>query len=489
MAEGTSAPNYRLSQGTQRRVQEAGLGGDARKHLQNAAMADELGNIATDVTDQIIEKQEDTAAREEAWDVGFDAMGDRGSWASGELYDQFQTVEAGYRDEYLEAVRKGDKKAQARMLKDQGARASGLEGWKGTMETAKQINDSPGGWADSLGAEDKEILKALTKLDGETAITKFGDQGEMVFDIKLKSGKTVTKTRREIDEMVAQGIYPAELELAMIKTNKGQVQNGLDGGLFDLESTAGEVALSITDDQLPALMNQKWKFGGGGTFRDHIKSHPDFEAAYADGGYMSSIDPNSDGTLTSEEIAGFEPSDMDLIVDEMEKDPSTAKGYVADWMARTQQQNWQKGSDERARRAETKTTNKGGGSDVPAAIQIAEYEKRQRAIEEQKQIERYEALRKPIVIDGEPIGSLSQYSKSDGEWMVSPNPGDPNKKMKVKDYIDTRGMGLTGPGDTPYEPLTKKASTKLYNEIISMLEGEAGPSGLLEGGSGTMEFD
>lgn len=415
MAEGTSAPNYRLSQGTQRRVQEAGLGGDARKHLQNAAMADELGNIATDVTDQIIEKQEDTATREEAWDVGFDAMGDRGSWASGELYDQFQTLEAGYKDEYLEAVRKGDKKAQARMLKDQAARASGLEGWKGTMETAKQINDSPGGWADSLGAEDKEILKALTKLDGKTATTRFGDQGEMVFDIKLKSGKTVTKTRREIDEMVAQGIYPAELELAMIKTNKGQVQNGLDGGLFDLESTAGEVALSITDDQLPALMNQKWKFGGGGTFRDHIKSHPDFKAAYADGGYMSSIDPNSDGTLTSEEIAGFEPSDMDLIVDEMEKDPSTARGYVADWMARTQQQNWQKGSDERARRAETKTTNKRGGG-----YESTTDEKNQRAYD--RRVEGIRRKRKtPIVIGGMDLGLAKDFGKDENGWYSTKN--------------------------------------------------------------------
>ena len=144
MAEGTSAPNYRLSQGTQKRVFEAGVdptnaksGKTARQHLTNAAIADEVDNIATDVKDQVIEKQEDTATREEAWDTGFDAMGDRGSWASGELFDQFQDLEGGYRDEYLEAVRKGDTKGQSRMLKDQGARASGLQGWKETMETAK----------------------------------------------------------------------------------------------------------------------------------------------------------------------------------------------------------------------------------------------------------------------------------------------------------------------------------------------------------------
>jgi len=94
MAEttGTSAPSYKLSQGTQKRVFEAGVnptneksGKTARQHLTNAAIADGVDAIATGVKDQIIEKREDTAAREEAWDVGFDAMGDRGSWASGEL--------------------------------------------------------------------------------------------------------------------------------------------------------------------------------------------------------------------------------------------------------------------------------------------------------------------------------------------------------------------------------------------------------------------
>ena len=436
MAEGTSAPSYRLSQGTQSRVARAGLSGDAGKHLINADMADELGKIATGVKDQIIEKQEDTTAREEAWDVGFDAMGDRGSWASGELYDQFQTLEAGYKDEYLEAVRKGDKKAQARMLKDQGARASGLGGWKETMETAKQINDSPGGWADSLGAEDKEILKALTKLDGKTATARFGDQGEMVFDIKLKSGKTIIKTRREIDEMVAQGIYPAELELAMIKTNKGQVQNGLDGGLFDLESTAGEVALSITDDQLPALMNQKWKFGGGGTFRDHIKSHPDFKAAYVDGGYMSGVDPTpEDGELTSADMAGFTPAEMDLIVDEMEKDPSTARGYVADWLARTQQQNFQKGQDEKASRDADEKSNNTGDTRTT-------YEKNLDRDERDRR-KRIEARSKPLVIGGKEWGyvSVDRYFKDEnGDWVWNNNPEGANPVIKkVEDHVKKRG--------------------------------------------------
>ncbi len=483
MAEGTLAPNYRLSQGTQRRVQEAGLGGDARKHLQNAAMADELGNIATDVTDQIIEKQEDTAAREEAWDVGFDAMEDKGSWASGALFDQFQESENSFKDEYLEAVRKGDKKGQQRMLKDQATRSSGLQGWKDTMETAKQIHDGVG-WSQSFlgpaNEENREIIKALTKLDGKTAISRFGEEGEMVFDIKLKNGKTRTMTRREVDDMLAKGVKPLKQERDYMATIQTNMELGAAGKPFNRNSTRRNNEINITDDMIPALIRED--FGGGGTFAEHIKSHPDMIAQFADA--MG----NGDGEITEEETAKMKTlidEDMNTIIDAMEQNPDIARGYLAEWQTAQQEVAWEQG---RAGR-EAKTTNKGGGGDVNKTIQAWEWKKKQEAIEEQKRIERYEALRKPIVIDGEPIGSLSQYSKSDGEWMVSPDPGDPNNKMKVKDYINTRSMGLPGAGDTPYEPLTKRASTKLYNEIISMLEGEAGPSGLLGGGSGTMEFD
>ena len=169
MAEKTGV-NYSLDSGAINAVKEAGIGGDARKHLTNAAIAGEAMNIATDVKDQIVEKQEDIAEREEAWDVGFDAMGDRGSWASGELFDQFQDLESGYRDEYVAAVQSGDIKAQQRMLKDQATRASGLDGWKKTMESASAINESPG-WSNAFlgddpeSIENRQIMKALSSLE------------------------------------------------------------------------------------------------------------------------------------------------------------------------------------------------------------------------------------------------------------------------------------------------------------------------------------
>lgn len=359
MAEGTSAPDYRLSQGTQKRVFEAGVnptneksGKTARQHLTNAAIADGVDAIATGVKDQIIEKREDTAAREEAWDVGFDAMGDRGSWASGELFDQFQDLESGFRDEYLEAVRKGDKKGQARMLKDQAGRSSGLKGWKETMETAKKINDMPGGgWSNAFNGnkESQQIMEALTKLDGKSAVTRFGEQGEMVFDIKLKGPppKTVTKTRREVDEMVAKGTKPLKLKQDMgdnlIKIRKDAEEGNSE---WDEDMAYQNVVDSVDEDNVSHYFNEN--ILGKTTFREDFinEKNPAWSRPIKiNSPELLAKDPNKDGIIDKAEwelIVQDEPT-RELIMNEMESQTDIAKHYIADWVVETQKQNVQLG--------------------------------------------------------------------------------------------------------------------------------------------------
>ena len=363
MAEGTSAPNYRLSRATQQRVYEAGVdpvntksGKTARQHLTNAAIATEVSNIATGVKDQIVAKQEDTAAREDAWDTGFDAMGDRGSWASGELYDQFQTMEAGYRDEYLEAVRKGDKKGQARMLKDQAARSSGLKGWKETMETAKQINDMPGGgWSNAFNSdtESQDIMKALTKLDGKSAVTRFGDQGEMVFDIKLKGppAKTVTKTRREIDEMIAKGTKPLKLKqdmgMNLIKIRKDAEEGKSE---WDADMAYQNVVDSVDEDNVSHYFNEN--ILGKTTFKEDFMSDANpvwSKPIPIKSPKLKAKDTNEDGFIDAAEweLVVKDVETKELIMQEMEGQPDIAKHYIADWVVETQRQNVEAGQAKR----------------------------------------------------------------------------------------------------------------------------------------------
>lgn len=368
MAEttGTSAPSYKLSQGTQKRVFDAGVnptneksGKTARQHLTNAAIADGVDTIATGVKDQIIEKREDTAAREEAWDVGFDAMGDRGSWASGELFDQFQDLESGFRDEYLEYVRKGDKKGQARMLKDQAGRSSGLKGWKETMETAKQINDMPGGgWSNAFNGdeESQQIMEALTKLDGKSAVTKFGEQGEMVFDIKLKGPppKTVTKTRREVDEMVAKGTKPLKLKQDMgenlIKIRKDAEEGNSD---WDEDMAYQNVVDSVDEDNVSHYFNEN--ILGKTTFKEDFMSdaNPVWKKPIPiNSSELQALEPEGvtkDGVIDAAEweLMIKDEATKELIMAEMESQPDIAKHYIADWVVETQRQNVDKGKAKR----------------------------------------------------------------------------------------------------------------------------------------------
>jgi hypothetical protein len=302
------------------------------------------------VVDKIEEKQEDTATRLENWDSGFDAMEDRASWASGELFDQFQTMETGYRDTYVEAVRTGDKQTQQRMLKEQATRSSGLNGWKETMETAKQVNDMPGGgWSNAFekDKESLEIMNALTTLDGKSAVTKFGENGEMVFEIKLAGppAKTVTKTRRQIDDMVAKGTKPLKLKQDMgerlIKIRKDAEEGKSD---WDEGRSYQNVVDSIDEDNVSHYFNEN--ILGKTTFREDFISEENpvwskpinIESNLT----LMGVDPTPiDGVISKDDwvLMVEDNATKDLIMDEMERQPDIAKHYIADWVVNTEKQN------------------------------------------------------------------------------------------------------------------------------------------------------
>jgi hypothetical protein len=345
MAEGTSAPNYRLSQGTQSRVAKAGLGGEARERLNKANTASGIIDVVTDVKDQVVAKQNDTAAREETWDKGFDAMGGRGSWASGELFDQFQDIETGYRDEYLEAVRTGDKKSQQRLLKDQGIRSSGLKGWKETMETAKEINDGVG-WSKAFKSDEeaKYIVEALTTLDGKNATARFSENGEMVFDIKMKDGGTKSVTRREVEDMISEGVKPLKQEFEFMNSISKYGEDGSTGKPFNYNQVKRNNEINIKPGMIPALMKED--FGGGGTFEQHIKEHPEMKAAIV----SRYADVNGDGEISQEEKAEMERKineDIDLVIAEMGKkeNEDTTISYLAEWQTLQQETAYEAGRD------------------------------------------------------------------------------------------------------------------------------------------------
>jgi len=417
MADTAMGLDYSLSGDTLNRIKNAGV-----TRVPETGIGEAISGIGETITDYATEGQDAMAG----WDEGFAIQGDRGSWASGELFDQFQQIEEQYKNEYLAAVKSKDKQAQSRLLSDQGKRAAGLQSWKDTMETAKKINDGVGWGERSLDESEKNILNTLSRNDGSARV-RISDNGEMVFDIPGKNGKITSVTRREVDSMIAKGTKPLDLELKFLETNEGFVNKGLNGELFDYENLLRRNRLSIDDDQLNGLMNEQ--FGGGESFREHIKSHEDFKQVpiWYEGG-----DRDGNGTVDMYDLT---PEEMDMVVDQMQREPSVAKDYVSEWMTKIQQANWKKGADEKASRDASKKSNNTRDTRTT-------YEKNlDRDVRDRRKM--IEARSKPLVIGGKEWGyvSVDRYFKDEnGDWVWNNNPEGANPVIKkVEDHVKKRG--------------------------------------------------
>lgn len=416
--------NYGLSADTLNRVRDAGA-----TYAPKTTIGDVVGGVGTGIMDYANVELDRWGNAISDWDEGFDIQGDRGSWASGELFDQFQQIEEEYKDEYLAAVKGKDKQAQSRLLSDQGNRSAGLQSWKDTMETAKKINDGVGWGERSLDNSEKNILNTLSRNDGSAKV-RISDNGEMVFDIPGENGKINSVTRREVDSMIAKGTKPLDLELKFLESNDGFMKKGLNGEIFDYENLLRRNRLSIDDDQLNGLMNEQ--FGGGDSFREHIKSHEDFKQVpiWYEGG-----DRDGNGVVDMYDLT---PEDMDIVIDQMQKEPNVAKDYVSDWMTKIQQSNWKKGADEKASRDASKKSNNTSNSYTMSTaeknLSAAKKENDRRASLRQEQI----VINNPETGEENSFGFSGQYGKDEGGWY--------NKEAAFKDgsvgkmYLNEMGL-------------------------------------------------
>ena len=393
-----------------------------RRAVQNAqpttTLGDALGSIGTGVQEKVEElkekkeeeKEEQERLDEEAgiqelnWDTAFDAMGDRGSWASPEMYDNFYKMEQEYKSQYIEAVRGGDKVGAAKMMAAQQKRSTALKSWVTTMDEAASV-DGGVGWGAVMDRkpEDKALLEVLAKNDGRASM-KVGENGEMTFDVEVPDGKggtTIrTVTQREVEKMVVKGTAPTELKKALLDRNQQLVVSGQKDEPFNDEDTKAINRGALTNDQIPSFFAEEF---GGMNFKEHIKSHPDFKAAYAEGDYMAGVDPTpEDGVLTSEDMANFSDNEMNLILDEMEKNPDVAKDYIADWMTKIQKQNWQKGRDNQVAK-DKKTTRDAINATVSKAAALNNLAEN-RKIEKREKLE--ELRKTDIIVDG----AVDQYN-------------------------------------------------------------------------------
>jgi hypothetical protein len=377
MAEttGTPAPNYKLSQGTQKRVFDAGVnptneksGKTARQHLTNAAIADGVDAIATGVKDQIVEKREDTETRERKWDAGLESMGVKGSWANASLFDQFLEIEKAHQKEYREAVRKGDKKGQQRMLKDQGERSQQLQSWKGLMETGYKIHKEYG-WGEAIegespqAARNRTVLDALYTLDGsaDVYVSKDGpNKGEMVFDVP-EIGEV---SYREAEEILTGGMSPMVREESAVGYSIKAHDLGAEGKYFSERGTyhAHQKALAKElrgsgESKAISILQDAWY--GETSLEDDLRdaiNKPQGGIEFKIEVQGGLIDGDGSGFIESHEL---NKANTDILLEALKNDPKLLAEVAADWQTK-KDKNIHKTALDEYNKNKSETSNSGG---------------------------------------------------------------------------------------------------------------------------------
>ena len=358
--EKTSGPDYGLGSSTLSQYRRD-LTTEGQTKL--GGIAEGLGKLGEKIT----ARQEKMVGLEQEWDDAFSAMGNRGSWASPELYDQFQQMESGYKDEYLKAVRTGNKQQQNKLLKDQELRSTSLQAWKTASESSKELYDDNLYAKNSLTAEQKNMLAQIH--DQSNAQIRMNDEtGEMEFTITGLDGGSQNVTLREFQKLMETSVMPEKLRLELQQQDQQITNYALQGGVWDYKQQASAMANNkrrINKDKIRTYFYEDIT-GTNSTFAKDILAHKDFEGVDLDelgfgmDAKFKGADTDEDGTLTTEEFkaAGLTMEDRELIVEEMLKPENfdVAQMYLADYMTRKQKQSYDIGV---AMRGNVKRNDKG----------------------------------------------------------------------------------------------------------------------------------
>lgn len=306
-----------------------------RKQATGSASVD-VGGVISGVGEMVSQEAQIKKDTEDAalanWDKGFDSMGDRGSWASPQLFDQFQDLESTFKDQYVAAVESGDKKLQQSLLTQQGNRATSLQAWTETMEAAAQINNGPGwGHVVTSNTENKALLEALAKNDG-SAKPIVGEGGELMFEF---NGKRYS--RRDVDDMVAGGTFPSAAKNNFLQGLASQYESGLKGGAWNEDLTMQANLNSLDNDKMASYIYDP--ITGSTSFAKDFKV---FENASFTFPTDKALDVNNDGEINS---VDFNTENMAKMIEAMQ-DPENldvAKQIIAEYMTMKQKKNFDKG--------------------------------------------------------------------------------------------------------------------------------------------------
>jgi len=298
------------------------------------------------------EKQKQKDMLDVAWENSYDVLGNRGSWASPALYDEFQGLEEGYKNQYLAAVDSNDIKQQNKLLRDQEARSSSLLGWKDAMTRNSEVMGAEGtGYSSALSEENKNILMQLNAQE-EPQVQINPSTNELEFVIQGLDGSEQIVTLGKLEKIMEENMPPTKIGADLTLSNKTLEKYGEEGGKWDNEVN-GKI-MAENKKRLKGIKNIATMFyddftDTNTTFAEDIKNHPDlnyYNLSYDTLGIDASVlDKDGDGKISGREQNALTGDDINRIIEHMllPENRGIAEEYLAEYMTLKQKTYYNRG--------------------------------------------------------------------------------------------------------------------------------------------------
>ena len=368
--------DYKLSADTLNRVGRAKSSGYAASGIGDTSGLED--SLETIVEEGKKEKEEDKIKEQEAglaglsMEQGFNEQAERGSWGdTPELYGQMQEYMQTDKEAYLAALNSEDPVKAQMILQDQNKKSVEMNKWSSLMKTAGEIHDETG-W----GALITDDPVASYKLGQLTSMAK----GEMLFDSPEDGGKMYIQIpgqnegdepikvyRKDIDELVAQGIKPKERQAAFLNSTVNIKEQGLNGTVWD-ESTQSVIMTNNKNmiDKKNAYSVAMDDWTGGTKFIEDVDSW--------DAGYVESLDDNDEGNGNAKEDALRKVKELVTQAKQGEitnEDFEVLQDIMARWMMGKQKTNFDDGAKQRGILEVDKMRGMGGQTNIAEADRLA----------------------------------------------------------------------------------------------------------------------
>ena len=182
----------------------------------------------------------------------FEKMGSRGSALGSNVFGQVGELLKAMKDTRFMP---GDQEQRAQTSKSLGEVSASTQGWKSSIEEAKEINDGVG-YSEAMSEDDKFIVGAIASQEG-VGVGITGDN-ELGFSITMPNGAVRDVSRSDFDKITSQ-IKPVALEKEWVDSLISfEAMGGDPSRSWNQDLMLKQNMNNITPDNIKSIMFDRW---------------------------------------------------------------------------------------------------------------------------------------------------------------------------------------------------------------------------------------